>query len=310
MDEADCVELDRVKGQLKEKILRHSIDTGKNYSTVDGLLLISKENNDMVVPYINSPTVTVVLQGHSWTKVGSEVFHYGEVQWNIAALYMPSIYYHPIDASPENPFLAVAMEFDRYLVAQHATEIWPAQEPPANDYSFTEGVISPVEAGVLDAFLRLVDLLDHPEQIPLLAPIIKKELYYRWLLGPQGEWLRTKINTYSTQNYQIAQAINWLQENYREPLLVDNLAEKVNMAPSTFHRHFKLATSLSPIQFQKKLRLYEAQRLMLVEARDVNNAAVDVGYESASQFNREYKRLFGEPPYRDISRLRENMKKP
>ena len=137
-----------------------------------------------------------------------------------------------------------------------------------------------------------------------MAPMILREIHYRLLIGPQGSFLRT-VNTFGTQGNQVAQAISWLRNNYKEPVQVDELAKKVNMATSTFHRHFKQLTSLSPLQFQKRLRLYEAQRLMLVENEYAANAGMAVGYESPTQFNREYKRLFGEPPSRNINKVRE-----
>ena len=163
--------------------------------------------------------------------------------------------------------------------------------------------VADVDPDILHAFLRLVELLEKPEQIPILGPLIVREIHYRLLIGPQGEFLR-RLNTLGTQSNQIAQAITWLRDNYREPLQVDKLAQKVNMATSTFHRHFKEVTTLSPLQFHKRLRLYEAKRLMLTESKDASSASLAVGYESPTQFNREYKRLFGEPPHRDVMRMR------
>lgn len=163
--------------------------------------------------------------------------------------------------------------------------------------------VAEVDPDVLDAFLRLAELNEKPEQIPVLAPMIIREIHYRLLIGPQGERLRM-VNTLGTQSNQIAKSITWLRDNYREPLQVDKLARKLNMATSTFHKHFRQVTSLSPLQYQKRLRLYEAQRLMLSENEDAAVAALAVGYESPTQFNREYKRLFGEPPHRHVSRLK------
>ena len=140
---------------------------------------------------------------------------------------------------------------------------------------------------VLDAFLRLTELLDTPDQIPVLAPMIVREIHYRLLVGPRGRFLRA-VNTAGSRGNRIAKAIAWLRNNYKEPLQVDELARKVNMAPSTFHRHFKQITTLSPLQYQKRLRLYEAQRLMLVENEYDSSACLAVGYESPTQFNREY----------------------
>jgi transcriptional regulator GlxA family with amidase domain len=133
--------------------------------------------------------------------------------------------------------------------------------------------------------------------------MIIREIHYRLLIGPQGEHLRM-VNTLGTQSNQIARSITWLSDNYKEPLQVDELAKKVNMATSTFHRHFRQVTTLSPLQFQKRIRLFEAQRLMLIENEDAAIAGLAVGYESPTQFNREYKRMFGEPPRRHVSQLK------
>ena len=137
----------------------------------------------------------------------------------------------------------------------------------------------------------------------VLSPMIVMEIHYRVLMGPQGGCLRM-LSTAGSQSNQIAESISWLRQNFVAPFHVNELAARMNMATTTFHRHFKQITSMSPLQFQKRLRLYEAQRLMLAEDKDATSASLAVGYESPTQFNREYKRLFGEPPHRDISRLR------
>jgi transcriptional regulator GlxA family with amidase domain len=163
--------------------------------------------------------------------------------------------------------------------------------------------VAEADPKILSTFLRLIDLLDEPEDIPILAPGIIREIYYRLLKGSQGEWLR-RVCTLGTRINQIAEAISWLRTNYRESFEVDMLAKKVNMAISTFHRHFRDVTNSSPLQFQKQLRLYEAQRLMILDNVGVNTAAHRVGYESSTQFIREYKRLFGEPPHRNVTNIR------
>jgi transcriptional regulator GlxA family with amidase domain len=208
---------------------------------------------------------------------------------------------HVITASPEKPFLAVTLGLDKYLITQLAAEIPPSSRPGNNSYKGM--AVAEVDPDVMDAFLRLVELLEKPEQIPVLAPMFIREIHYRLLIGPQGERLRM-VNTLGTQINQIARTLTWLRDNYKAPLQVDELARKANMATSTFHRHFRQVTTISPLQFQKHLRLYEAQRLMLVENEDAAIAAMAVGYESSTQFNREYKRMFGEPPHRHVNRLR------
>lgn len=295
-------ELERLNGQMKVKLLKHCTGTNKLATAVDGLMLSRRENTDQFENCFYTPTVGVVIQGSKWSKIGTEEYRYGELYCLVAGVDMPGIY-HLTEASPEKPFLAVSMQLDRYLITRLIAEVPSSLRNPGPEYSCRGVGLAEVEHGVLDAFSRLVDLLDNPEQIPVLAPLIKRELHYRLLLGPHGECLR-QLNTLGTQSNQIATAISWLRENYREPLLVEGLAKKVNMAPSTFHRHFRLVTTLSPLQFQKRLRLYEAQRLMLVSDNDAGTAALAVGYESTTQFNREYKRQFGEPPFRDINRMR------
>ena len=161
-----------------------------------------------------------------------------------------------------------------------------------------------MEADLLDAFVRLAEAAQQPQPVPVLEELLMREIHYRLLVGPFGGILRT-LNTFGSQGHQITRAIAWLRENYRKPLAVEELAGRVNMAPSTFHKYFKGITTLSPLQYQKRLRLGEAQRLMLSQGYDVTQAALSVGYESATQFIREYKRLFGEPPKRNIKNLKE-----
>lgn len=163
--------------------------------------------------------------------------------------------------------------------------------------------VTPTDPDVLKAFHRLVLLLDKPEQIPVLAPIIVSEIHLLLLLGPAGNLLKA-INTQGNRSNQVLCGINLLRETFKSPLDVEGLAKAVHMAPPTFRKHFKAVTTMNPTQYHKRLRLYEAQRLMLEDHKDVSNASLAVGYESLSQFNREYKRLFGEPPARSVSRLR------
>ncbi len=163
-----------------------------------------------------------------------------------------------------------------------------------------------VTVPLLGAFQRLIDLFTEPKDIPILAPVIQREIIYRLLVGDQGARLR-QIASAGSQSHQIAWAIDWLKGNFTQPLRIDDLATQVNMSTSTFHHHFRQLTAMSPLQYQKTLRLNEARRLMLTERLDAANAAFQVGYESPSQFSREYNRLFGAPPLRDITSLRQTV---
>ena len=293
-------ELARINSLLKEKLLRRMPEPGLYPTAINGFMIARHHDAKEIPNCVYRPLVAVVVQGSKRSVIGSEEYRYGENHCLVVGVDIPSAN-HVIVASPEQPFLAVALDLDKYLITQLAAEIPPASRPENDSY---RGIaVAKVDPDVLAAFLRLVELLEKPEQIGVLAPMIAREIHFRLLIGPQGERLRT-MNTLGTQSNQISRSITWLRDNYKEPLQVDELASKANMATSTFHRHFREVTTLSPLQFQKRLRLYEAQRLMLVENEDATLAALAVGYESPTQFNREYKRLFGEPPHRHLTRLR------
>lgn len=296
MTHENRTDLARTSNLLKEKLLRRLPVQGKFETAIETFVIARRDDPNQLENCFSKPLVGLIVQGFKRSVIGSEEYCYGENQCLVAGVDIPSSFY-VTDCSPEKPFLAISLELDKYLISQLAAEI-----PPSSGLGsgVSRGIsVADVDARVLEAFLRLVELLENPEQIPILSPMIIREIHYRLLIGPQGEHLRS-LNTFGTQSNQIAQAITWLRDNYKEQLQVDELARKVNMATSTFHRHFKEVTSLSPLQFHKRLRLYEAQRLMLAKNENATSAGLTVGYESPTQFNREYKRLFGEPPHRNI----------
>ena len=300
MIENKRTELTRTNNLLKEKLLRLMPDPGRYPTAVAGLSISRRHDSRELDNCVYNPLVAVIIQGSKRSVIGSEAYRYGENHCLIVGVDIPSAN-HIIAASPKQPFLAVSLDLDKYLITQLAAEIPPSSRPGIGAYKGM--AVAEVDPDVLDAFLRLVELLDKPEQIPVLAPMIIREIHYRLLIGPQGERLRM-VHTLGTQSNQIARTVTWLRDNYKAPLQVDELARKANMATSTFHRHFRQVTTLSPLQYQKHLRLLEAQRLMLVENEDAALAALAVGYESSTQFNREYKRMFGEPPHRHVTQLR------
>ncbi|MDR2740098.1 MAG: AraC family transcriptional regulator, partial [Treponema sp.] len=218
--------------------------------------------------------------------------------WYIAyGMDLPAIS-HISGASAETPHLALSIPLDRYILSQLAAEVKP--RPSGKEYKG----LTVAEAGsdMLEACLRLVHLLDAPERIPVIAPMIMREIHYYLLTGPEGEDFRL-LGTAENPNNQIARAVSWLREHYRELFSLAELAAQVNMSQPSLCRHFSRITGTSPLQFQKRLRLYEAQRLMLTEDKSAETAAYEVGYDSPTQFNREYKRQFGEPPRRDIQKM-------
>jgi len=207
-----------------------------------------------------------------------------------------------IKASREKPYLGLRLKLDKREIAQLIVD-GNLPEPPAQQSS--RGMATgEVTLPLLNAFERLIDILAEEKDIPILVPIVQREIIYRLLVGDQGARLR-QIASAGSQSHQIGQAIDWLKGNFTGPLRIDDLAAQVNMSASTFHHHFRTLTAMSPLQFQKMLRLNEARRLMLTENNDATTAAFQVGYESPSQFSREYSRLFGAPPLRDITNLRQ-----
>lgn len=244
------------------------------------------------------PMAIVVLQGKKQTILGSEKFTYNENQLVVTSIDIPTVG-SIVEASPEKPFMTLILDLDSHIISELLRE----SNCPQADAARRGMGITDTDEAILDAFYRLISLLDQPERQKIMAPMIIKELHYLLLTSSLGDILRS-VNIKGSCNNQIANAIAWLKENYREPLKIDKLAQKFNMAESSFYRHFSKVTSLSPLQYQKQLRLYEAQRLMLSENFDAANAAYEVGYESASQFNREYNRMFGTPPKTNVNQIK------
>ena len=290
----------RLQEELKERLLHH-LPEPRNLSTaIEGLHLVRREDGGTPEQCFEKPLVGLVVQGTKHSIMAGQEYVYTAGQSVVAGVDMPIASYVE-KPSHEQPFLFVYLYLDRKLLASLALEMRNALPPCEEE---RPGVsVADADADVSEMFLRLVTLLDKPEQIPFRAPMMLRELHYLLLISPHGSLLR-QLNTPGTQNHQVLQAINWIRENYRHPLRVEELARKVNMSASNLHRHFKLLTGLSPLQYQKQLRLYEAQRLMLLEHERASIAAMSVGYESVTQFNREYKRVFGEPPLRDMNRRR------
>ena len=300
MTESERAELMKDNGLLKGLLLKRMPEPGKCSTAVEGLSMSRRESDVHVENCFYRPSVGLVVQGSKRSVVGSDEYSYGENQCLVVSVDMPSSFFAS-GATHERPFLAISLDLDKYLISRLVMELLAA--PDAGNESCKGVGVTNATPDLLNAFLRLVELLEKPGEVAFLAPVVIQEIYYRLLLGPLGNNLR-RFSTLGTQSNQIAQAIAWLRDNYKEPLHIETLARRVNMGTSTFHRHFKEVTSLSPLQYHKRLRLYEAQRLMLTEDADAAGAGLAVGYESPTQFNREYKRMFGEPPRRDVMRRR------
>jgi len=250
---------------------------------------------------IYDPGIALIVQGGKRVLLGEDTYTYDACRFLIAAVDLPAIA-EVTAASAETPYLALWMTLDQRVLTELMVE--GRLQPPRAEPTARGMAVGRADLPLLQAFQRLIDLLDQPADIPILAPLIQREILYRLLVGEQGARLWQIVST-GSQSHRIARAIDWLKTHTAEPLRVDELAASVQMSMSTFHHHFRALTAMSPLQYQKWLRLHEARRLMLTEHLDAATAAFRVGYESASQFGREYHRTFGAPPLRDITSLRQ-----
>lgn len=249
------------------------------------------------------PSFCVIAQGSKEVLLGEQVFRYDPGHYLISTVVLPVVS-QVVEASEEKPYLGFQLHLDPAVVASVLME--SGIETKKSDASVTAMNVSPIEADLLDAVLKLVRLLDKPDEMKFLAPLIMREIVYRLLLGEQGARL-SHLLAAEGDSRRITRAVNHLREHMDEPLKVENMARELGMSVSGFHQHFKSVTAMSPVQFQKHIRLQEARRLMLGEDLDVATASSRVGYEDPSYFSREYKKLFGAPPQRDIARLRSNL---
>jgi AraC-like DNA-binding protein len=254
---------------------------------------------------VYEPSLCLVARGAKEVLLADETYRLDPAQSLLVSVDLP-VASRVIEASPRAPYLAVRIGLDTAVVGELLADGLAA--PPLGSSaplsSSSRGLaVTPVDGSLLDAVTRLIGLLDSPQDIPPLAPLVLREITYRLLAGPQGSRLR-QIAAAGAPAQRIARAIRWLKDHFADPLRIESLARHVRMSPSAFHLHFKAVTAMSPLQYQKRLRLQEARRLMLGDGLDAAEAAFRVGYESPSQFSREYRRTFGAPPRQDVSALR------
>jgi AraC-like DNA-binding protein len=258
-------------------------------TAIPGLSLYRREEPSEPKSILYEPRICVIAQGAKRVLLGNDTYVYDEHHYLITSVDLPTVV-QIIKASRDKPYLGVILRLDRREIAQLIVD---GKLPPQRAQQSIRGMATgEVTLPLLSAFQRLIGLLAEPKDIPILAPIIQREILYRLLVGEQGARLR-QIATVGSQSQQIARAIDLLKDNFTQALRVEKLASHANMSPSTFHHHFRTVTAMSPLQYQKWLRLNEARRLMLTDNIDAATAAVSVGYESPSQFSREYSRLCG-----------------
>lgn len=247
------------------------------------------------------PSLCVIAQGAKTLTLGDEVFRYDAANYMIATVGVPMTA-QVVEASPQRPYLGVRLVLDPAVVSSVMVEAGIVQTRGDSDVKAVN--VSTLDAELLDAMLRLVRLVDRPSEYRVLSSLILREIAYRLLIGAQSTRLR-HLATFGGQAHRMVRAVEKLRTNYDKPLRIESLAKELGMSLSGFHAHFKAVTNMSPLQYQKHIRLQEARRLMVSENLDAGEAGFRVGYEDQSHFSREYKRHFGEPPMRDIERLRE-----
>lgn len=284
---------------IRDIILKNIPGVGNYPSSINGIRIVRRNSPTEFLRCFYNPSCILVLQGLKNMIYGEENIVYTKGQYVVSCTDIP-VSSRVVEASEEEPFVVLILELDSNIISNLILE---TKLPKTVDSDEKALAIADTDEELLDAFYRLALLLEKPEaEQQIMSPIVIKEIYYRLLTGPLGNQLRL-INTKGTTSNQIAQAISILKEKYAEKLNMDEIAQSVNMAPSSFYRNFKKVTQVSPLQYQKQLKLYEAQRLLLSGNYDAATAGYEVGYESPTQFSREYKKMFGNPPARNIKEL-------
>nr|WGD88358.1 AraC family transcriptional regulator [Bacillus subtilis] len=291
--------------ELAKLIERYSCRDGVHKTTVPSLFFIRESHASEPVYSVYKPSFCVIIQGGKEVLLAKERYRYSPADYLVASVNLP-VAGQVIKASSEEPYLALKLEFTPGQVLEVLSD--SGFQGGRKKHTKRAMFVSKTEQPLLSAVSRLACLLDTPQDIPILAPIFTKEILYRVLQGPHGQTLE-QIAIEGSYTYRIKDVIEYIMKDFDQALRIEELASIANMSVPSLHRHFKAVTAMSPIQFQKQLRPQEARRLLLTMSVDAADAAFRVGYESPSQFSREYSRMFGFPPKEDIKRLRENLTK-
>jgi len=285
-----------MRTELARRITAHARAEGDTFTEIPGLMLYRRSTPTACASATYEPGLVVFVQGQKRINLGGSTYLCDESNFLLTSVDLPVVS-QVIRATETEPILALLLKLEMPVVREILSqEDFHVPEESTGPRGMAIGVTS-VE--LLGACCRLLDLLDARQDIPFLGSLIQREIIYRLLRGPQGKHLRA-IATLGEQSHRTAKAIEWLRVNYAKPLRVEELAAMARMGVSTLHHHFRSLTAMSPLQYQKQLRLHVARERMLNDGLDAASAAFEVGYESASQFNREYSRFFGQPPMRDI----------
>jgi AraC-like DNA-binding protein len=297
----------RVQADRKElgDRIAHALPRDSKVEVQPGLVFTRLSSPTSPEHAVLEPWFCMVAQGAKDVLLGDEWFHYDPEHYLVSTLGVPAVG-RVVEASRERPYLGLRLGLDPSLVTSVMVESGVGVRSRGEGGGVKGVGVSPLDAELLDAVVRLVRLIDRPGDYRVLAPLITREIVYRLLAGPQSPRLR-HLATFGGQTHRMVRAVELLRARFDKPLRIEDAAGELGMSVSAFHAHFKAVTGMSPLQFQKHLRLQEARRLMLSEALDAGEAGYRVGYDDQSHFSREYKRHFGEPPMRDVERLRERV---
>jgi len=288
------------RAELAQLVERFVSGDGVHPTAIESLYFIRCAEPGEKTWGVHKPALCIIVQGGKEVRLADELYCYDPLHYLVVSVTLP-VAGCVVRASSHEPYMCIRLDIDPSLIAGLISESDPFGEI---DEATQRGLyLDRIDAPLLDATLRLVRLLGNPKDIPVLAPLALREIFYRLLCGPQGQHLQ-EIALQGSQSHRVTRAIEWLNQNYVEPLRIDDLARRVNLSSSSLHHRFKALTAMSPLQYQKQLRLQEARRLLMAEGLEVSVAGYRVGYESPSQFSREYSRLFGASPVKDMARLR------
>lgn len=290
-----------VRLKMASIIKQHLGGLSERQTAVSGLSIHGVDYPVQATSYVYEPCFAMIARGAKRVALGGETYVYDESHFLLTAVGLPTVV-QVLNATSRNPYLSIKLDFDLDLARELIADVDGTGPPDAS--SISGMAIGQVDIQIAQAALRLVELLDAPKDIPILGRSIQRELLYRVLKSPAGSRLR-RVALEGSSIHRVDAAIRYIRQNFKSPIRIKQLVEIAGMAESTLNRHFHEVAAMSPLQYQKKLRLHEARHLMLSERLDAAGAAFQVGYESATQFNREYRRLFGAPPKSDIAQLLE-----
>lgn len=286
--------LDRLKTLLLRQWERFGID-----GPLDGLTLRVETQPSEMIHSVYRASFCGVLQGAKVSFLGERAYRYDRGKCLIASMDLP-VTARIVEASPDTPYMAFSLAIDPATIADLVLE---DGQGAATAASLTTVAVGELDEGLLDPLARLFALLDSPRDLAVLAPLIRREMVWRLLNGPHGAMLR-QIGLADSRMARIARVVTWIRDNFDQPLRVPDLAALAGMSPASFHRHFRAATAMTPVQYQKQIRLQAARRMLLADGVEVASVGYAIGYESPSQFSRDYRRLFGEAPGRDAAVMR------